>query len=65
LIGDDAIVHEATHDSQHISIEEKLQFETLGLKGHRQKMAMWAAVRSLAVEIRLQSRPERVPAPVN
>jgi hypothetical protein len=63
LVGDDPIVHEATHDTQHIRIEEELRGETRWLEGHREKMAMRAPVRRLtAVERREQARPERVAA---
>src|SRR5581483_11321816 len=66
LISDDQVVHEATHDTQHVRIEEELRRETRRLERHRKKMAMWAAVRGLAaVEIGEEARPERVSARVN
>lgn len=66
LVSDDPIVHEATHDVEHIRIEEERRHEARGGERHSEKMAMWASVRRVAaVEVRKQARPERGSARVD
>ena len=64
LIGDYPVLHHATHDAQHVVVKEKVWNKARGLKGHREKVAMLAAVRLVAVglEISEENRPKRASA---
>jgi len=66
LVGDDAVVHEATDDTQHIWIEEELWCKTWWIERHREKMAVRAPVRNRrAVQVCKQPWPKRIAAGLN
>jgi hypothetical protein len=47
------VVHYAPHDVQHIVVQEKFWDETRWLEWHREKVAMGAAVRLVAVKLEI------------
>ena len=67
LICNYPIVHDATHDAQHLVVKEEVRSKARWIKGHREKVAMPAAVRLVAVgfEISEEDRPERASAGID
>lgn len=67
LIGNYSVVHHAPHDTQHIVVKEEVRSKARWLKGHREKVALRAAVRFVAVcfEISEENRPKRVSASID
>src|ERR1017187_10371009 len=67
LIGDDPVVHQAAHDTQHLLVKEEVRSKARWLKGHREKVSVRAAVRFVAVglEIGEEHRPERTAAGIH
>src|ERR1700687_580612 len=64
LIGDHIVVHHASHDTQHLRVEEEFSSKARWIEGHREKVAMRATARLLAVsfEVGLENRRKGVPA---
>jgi hypothetical protein len=60
-IGNYPVVHHATHDTQHLVVKEEGRSKARWLNGHREKVAMRAAVRFVAVgfEISEENQPKR------
>src|ERR1035438_7311519 len=67
LIGHYSVVHRAAHDAQHLVVKEEVWNKARWLKGHREKVAMRAAVRLMAAgfEISEQNRPKRASAGID
>jgi len=66
LVSDNSVIHQPTHDTKYLIVEEELWDENGRLERHREKVAMWAPVRRMAtVEIYEQARPERLLASLN
>jgi hypothetical protein len=67
LIGNYPVVHNATHDAQHLVVKEEVRSKARWIKGHREKVAMRAAIRLVAVgfEISEENRPKRALAGID
>jgi hypothetical protein len=67
LIGNYPVVHHATHDAQHRVVKEEVWNKARWIEGHREKVAMRAAVRLVAVglEISQENRPKRASAGID
>src|SRR4030095_3989715 len=64
LIGDDAVVRQASHDIQHLFIKKEFRRKARRLKGHRNEMTMRTAIRfaSMAFEVIQETGPKCVSA---
>src|ERR1035441_4852283 len=67
LIGNDPVVHNATHNTQHIVVKEEIRRKARWFKRHWEKVAIRAPVRLLAVslEVSLENRPKRASAGID
>jgi hypothetical protein len=63
LVSNDPVIHESAHNTQYAIVKEELWCKDWRLERHGQKVAMRPTVRCVAaVQIRVQTRPERLPA---
>src|ERR1035438_3105038 len=64
LIGNYPFVHDPAHDTQHLVVKKEVRSKAWWIEGHREKVAIWAAVWLVAVgfEISDENRPKRASA---